>query len=479
MRVAAFSIPVRLLAAGSALLGLALASHGPAVAADDLPQVPGISLHGTVDDTVQPSAPPAARASGANAPAAAPADQKPAATTKSTSKASKSSGEKKSAAKKPDAPADASPGAASDAGKSKASTSGSASSKKGGPSSIAILVNDEPITGYEIDQRAAFIALTSGAGGDAMKAKAEARWKAIISDPKTNERLKQLFREKGVTTQEEAREVQTQFVKNLQKDMLDGLRREARASAVAGSRTKAQDELIDEKLKLQEAKKLSAVASDADVDKFVGGIAERNKMTIAQFGEHLKGMGVDISTMRSRFLADISWREVIRKRFGHQISISDHDVDRAVANASGGEDDVELQLQRISLFLAGKADQKQVAQRLSEAQTLAAKFTDCKTTRDLTGQVAGARFQDMGSLRPATIPEPTRSMLLNARDGDILPPVVAEGGVELWVVCGRKVVTANEQKREEAEADLRQKEFEIMAKKHLKDLRNDAAIEYR
>jgi peptidyl-prolyl cis-trans isomerase SurA len=46
-------------------------------------------------------------------------------------------------------------------------------------------------------------------------------------------------------------------------------------------------------------------------------------------------------------------------------------------------------------------------------------------------------------------------------------------------VCGRKVLKADDQKRELAQGELRQKEFEILAKKHLKDLRQDAAIEYR
>ena len=61
----------------------------------------------------------------------------------------------------------------------------------------------------------------------------------------------------------------------------------------------------------------------------------------------------------------------------------------------------------------------------------------------------------------------------------MLPPTVSAVGIELWAVCGRKVVTANDQKRESAENELRQKEFELLAKKHLKDLRQDAAIEYR
>ncbi len=88
-------------------------------------------------------------------------------------------------------------------------------------------------------------------------------------------------------------------------------------------------------------------------------------------------------------------------------------------------------------------------------------------------------FDVLSAQKPSSIPEPTRSLLLNARDGEMLPPTVSPGSVELWAVCGRKVVKADDQKREVAENSLRQKEFDILAKKHLKDLRQDAAIEYR
>ncbi len=312
-----------------------------------------------------------------------------------------------------------------------------------------------------------------------MKAKAEARWKAIVKDPKTNERFQQMLREKNVQTKEQARDLQTQYVKQLQGNMVEQLKREARSGAVAGNKTKAQDELIDEKLKLQAAKKLNVVASKEDVSTFIRSIAERNKMNEDQFAKHMKGMGVDIATMRSRFQAEISWREVIRRRFGSQISVTGRDVDKIVANSIGGADDVELSLQRIALFITAKADQAAIGKRLGEAQTLAGQFTDCASLKALSTKTGGTRFEDLGFRKPADIPEPTRTMLLNAQDGSILPPVVSDQAVELWAVCGRKVVTANDQKRETAENELRQKEFELLAKKHLKDLRQDAAIEYR
>lgn len=355
---------------------------------------------------------------------------------------------------------------------------GRAPRPKGGQS-IAVLVNDEPITGYEIEQRAAFLALQGGGGGEDMKAKAEARWKSIIQDPKTNERFKEVLRKNNVQSQEEARALQTKFVKDLQAGMLAQLKREARASALKGSRGKAQEELIEEKIKLQEAKRLNAVADEQEVDRILTGIAERNKMTLEQFGQHMKGMGVDINTMRSRFRAEMSWREVVRRRFGHLVAITERDVDQFVANTPMAQDSVELQLQRITLPISAPVDQAVIAQRIAEADALAAQYAGCASMAGLAAAAAGAKYEDLGLRKAASIPEPTRSLLLNARDGDLLPASVSQAGVELWALCSRKVQSGEMATRENAQAELRQKEFEVLAQKHLKDLRQDAAIEIR
>ena len=104
-----------------------------------------------------------------------------------------------------------------------------APSAKGGQA-IVVLVNDEPVTAYEIEQRAKFLlANAQDAGGGDLKAKAEARWQQITKDPKTNERLQQVLREKGVTSREQAVAIQQEFAKGLQREMIEQLRREGRA----------------------------------------------------------------------------------------------------------------------------------------------------------------------------------------------------------------------------------------------------------
>jgi peptidyl-prolyl cis-trans isomerase SurA len=347
---------------------------------------------------------------------------------------------------------------------------------------IAVLVNDDPITGYEVDQRAAFLGLSSGGiGGPEFKAKAEARWAQIVKDPRTNERLQQLLRQKNVRSREEALAVQKQFATQLQRDMVEQLKREARAGMLPRLRKEAQEELIEERLKLQEAKRLGFEVSDDEVQRIMKNVAERNKMTPEQFTQHLKGLGVDVATMQEKFRAQQAWREVVRRRFAAQISITHRDVDRMVsAHASeAGEDTVELQVQKLTLPLQGRKDQSSIARRYAEADGLRNRFGGCKSMAGLAREIADARLEDAKYIKPSSVPEPTQSMLLNARDGDMLPPVTGAHGIEVYAVCGRRPIKADEKAREKAQEELAQKEFEIVAKRHLRDLRQDAHIEYR
>ncbi len=355
-----------------------------------------------------------------------------------------------------------------------------AAGKVTGAQSIAVLVNDEPITGYEIQQRQRLM----GMGNANIGERAQANFKSLIKAKSTSDRLKAILEKTVKENEGKSRDEiiaiferrKTEFAKSLQQQAVEN----ARQSVMPGLRKDALEELIDERLKLQEAKKLNVVASEEEVDKIMSSLAEKNKMTPVEFQAHLKKMGADFNVMRQRFKANMSWQEVIRRKFGAQIAVNDRDVDRIVANSPGtAGDGVELQVQRIVLPIPSGVNQKLIAQRMAEGETLAQRGGGCGQMSANAQTVAGARFDNLGPRTPATIPEPTRSLLLAARDGELLPPTVGTEGVEIWAVCGRKAVAADLERRQSVQAELRQKEFEVMAKKHLKDLRQDAAIEYR
>ena len=353
------------------------------------------------------------------------------------------------------------------------------SGKGAGTQSIIMLVNDEPITALDVEQRAKLNALGADIG-----ARAQANMKALVGSEATQLKFRAMVDEivkehQATKTREQILAMidqrKTQFAQSLQQQAIAS----ARSSVLPGIKKSALEELVEERLKLQEAKRMNISIEDSQIDDVVKGLADRNKMTPVQFAEHLKGMGTDIAAMKGRFRATLSWNDVIRRRFASQVSVSQRDIDKFAATGTTGEDEVELQLQRITLSVPGKMDQKVLSARFQEADKVRQSFGGCKTASAAAAKVPNAKFEDLGTRKPSSLVEPLRSHLLSAKDGEMVPPNIGSEGIELYTVCSRKVVKADEKRRTEVAQDLQQKEFENMAKGHLRNLKQEAHIECR
>ena len=340
---------------------------------------------------------------------------------------------------------------------------------------IVALVNDEPITAYEIDQRAVMLS------GSQIGQQAKSIFEGLIKNPKTTERLKAIFADIIKANQGKSKDQILAIFDRKKKEFGMSLQKEAvaraRSNALPTVKKQALEELIDEKLKLQEAKKQNATVSDDEVNRVIEGIAKRNKMTTAEFS---KQVGGNLDPLKDRVRSSLSWNEVVRRRFAPLINVNTREIDKFVANSSKAlSEDAQLRIQRIRIAMPVKLEEHGVARRMQEAESIRAKFSDCKSMAHTVSGVAGAKFEDMGERRTSTFPEPTKSMLASATEGEMLPPSVGEGWIELYAVCSKNTANPQEDQRTMAEGELKQKEFEIMSKRYLKDLRQDARIEYR
>ena len=347
------------------------------------------------------------------------------------------------------------------------SAAGASSATKGGQAIVA-LINDDPISAYDVEQRINLLLLTSGSVNERLKAK--------LQDPGINEKFKQfvLARNPNIRSQDEIKAMQAQFVTSMRQQVLSEARPAQRKAAL--------EEIIDERIKLQAAKKLNITVSDADVTASILEIAKKNNKDEKGFAAMLAGMGVNINSMKDRFRAGVAWRDVVRRQFGHQISIGQQDIEKAVASAAGGPNAgtlTDLALVKVVLPFPAKSDEKSKAARFADAETLRQKFTNCRATPGLVQSVSGAKFEDLGTREASAFPEPTRSVLINAKVGEMTPPAYGAGGVELYAVCARQQRSVAESKRDEATRELQAQEFELLARKHLKSLRQDAVIDYR
>lgn len=278
--------------------------------------------------------------------------------------------------------------------------------------SIKVLVNDDPISDYDIAQRERFLALTT--------------------------------------------------------------------KAQPGPELKKQstDMLIDERLQIQEGRKLGVTPDEEDVTRVLSDMAGKNNLDVAGLTTALGRAGVNVKTLKDRIRAQLVWQGVVRQKFRREVQIGDIDVDRALEDSSdGGGSSVEVR--QVSLEIPSGADQRVVAAKLAAAESLRAKFTGCANVPALAKSVSGATVKDLQEQQTSNLSQPARLLVQNAKVGQMTPPTVSRAAVELYAVCGSRAVTSDDSVRETTQRKLMNEEMLIRAQRLLRDLRQDAFIEYR
>lgn len=243
---------------------------------------------------------------------------------------------------------------------------------------------------------------------------------------------------------------------------------------------KALEMLVDERLQLQEAKKQSIAVDEADVSKVIGEMAQRNNLTEGGLAQALGQMGVNIKTLKDRVRANVAWQELVRRKFRGSVVVADSEIEKLVgetissgANKTAGD----LQLQQIKLD-APQNDDKAMAAKLAEAEELRSRFKSCDGLGELVKGVRGATVRNVPGSTDQ-LPQPARSLVQSAKVGQVTPANIMGNTVEFYAVCGRKAAKDDPKQREDAERKLMSQEFALRAKRLLRDMRQDAFIEYR
>lgn len=113
--------------------------------------------------------------------------------------------------------------------------------------------------------------------------------------------------------------------------------------------------LIDDQLKLQEAKRLSIKVTKAEIDEATARLESINRMPSGGLESAINAMGVRLSVVTTRIEADLSWVKVVQRRAGPTIDITDEDVNEAVASIEANRSKPESRLSEIFLPVEGPA----------------------------------------------------------------------------------------------------------------------------
>src|SRR5689334_21375003 len=96
------------------------------------------------------------------------------------------------------------------------------------------------------------------------------------------------------------------------------------------SRQEVINELIDEKVKIKEARRFGVDPGISDIDQSYAAMAQRMRLSSEQLNQVLEKQGVRPETLRSRIKADMVWGSLVRGRFKESLQIGEKDVAAAV-----------------------------------------------------------------------------------------------------------------------------------------------------
>ncbi|NDW07415.1 peptidylprolyl isomerase [Jiella pacifica] len=240
-------------------------------------------------------------------------------------------------------------------------------------SEVAVVVNGQPVTTYQIRQRAAFL---------------------------------KLRREGGNLTQ------------------------------------KATDELIDETLKLQEARRRGVNIPDPAVDQAFENFAKQNKLTTAQLTEVLSRAGFSAEGFKSYIRAQMSWGQAVQASLRRNETVSEQEaVQRMLAQGGKKPTTTEYTLQQVIFVIPPSERSAKLSLRKREAEGMRGRLRGCEGTYDIAKQLRDVTVRDLGRVAAPELPSLWKDAVEAASRGKTTPVKETDRGVEFIMVCNTREIS--------------------------------------
>jgi peptidyl-prolyl cis-trans isomerase SurA len=248
------------------------------------------------------------------------------------------------------------------------------------------------------------------------------------------------------------------------------------------SRDEVVNELIDEKVKIREAKKFGVDPTSSDIDQSFAAMSSRMRLTPEQLEKSLESQGLRSDTLKSRIKADMVWTSLVRGRYKERLQIGEKDVNERV-KAEGGDaqqsDAFEYQMQPVVLIVPHGSAPSAIELRQKEAEALRARVQSCADANNYFKTMQNAAIREPVTKTSADIPEVLRKVLDDTPIGHLTPPEVTKQGIEMVALCVRKPTTIDTPKKREIRDKMYAQKYEATSKSYLQEIRKAAMIEYR
>ena len=203
--------------------------------------------------------------------------------------------------------------------------------------------------------------------------------------------------------------------------------------------TQALEQLIDEKLQLQEAAEYEVEISDAEIASSIDRLAQQSGITRDGLLQSLIQSGVNPASLEEQTRADIAWRRIMGGLYGSRIRISDNQINEQLKRLRADAQKEQYLAGELFLYAPLETDKEQAlvaAQSILEQLRAGAPFE--VAAQRFSSAPTAATGGDMGWISLDGIDDARRDALRAMAEPGLSEPILVEDGIYIMNLRGKR-----------------------------------------
>lgn len=253
----------------------------------------------------------------------------------------------------------------------------------------------------------------------------------------------------------------------------------------AEQRKRALQNLIDDAVKLAEAKKYNATPDDKMVDGQIEKMAKGSNTDTKGLGAQLKAKGSSMSALRRLVTAQIAFNRMISSMYKVKVEVDPAEVEKKYqefANDPRLQPVTVYEIMEIEMPVEntgeGMAQQLLVA-RAADAAQYRGKFKGCASARQAANGIFNVQIAKRMQADARRLPKPLKAALDKVGTGGLIGPARSKNGIQLIAFCGKKSISPEKPSRQQIEMMLTNKKQDVYEERYMREIRRNAFIEYK
>jgi peptidyl-prolyl cis-trans isomerase SurA len=235
------------------------------------------------------------------------------------------------------------------------------------------------------------------------------------------------------------------------------------------SRQAALEQLIDDKVKGAEARRLGMRVTDQHQSEMMTRLAGSMRQQPTQFEQNLSKAGIEPEAVRNKISADAIWGELQRVRArGSNISNAELNAELERRAAKGEAKVIDYVVRQV-IFVVPPGSSP--GQREREASAARGRFTDCEAGVDYVRGLRDVAIRERIARSSPDMSKQTNDLLEKTPLGRLTAPYRSEQGIEMLAVCEKTERQDIGRLRGQIEQELQQKRSAGGTAEYLKELR--------